>query len=424
MHLTLFSATTLLCTLAAVDVSSAEKIRRTSQHRSVPNVASRAVAAEQALFSQRVGMIDNIKAAMQASIRTSWEQGTAAGGVLEYDEPKYSVFADNPFQNNGHVPVAPLQFALSAVVRQAADGRLSQVIGDGLDAASLDGASAGPAVLLGSFADKPARQSYWKTAAEKQLNYILTQVPHTDNGAFSQRADSKQFWADGVYMGPPFLAYYGAVTNNSTLLQLAYDNIRLYREVLLIPNATSTGPLWAHLYDDDKKAWQDKGIWGTGNGWAGLGIIHVAATIEKSKFKDDFKNQTADLAAWAKEIIDGTFANVNKTSGLIPDYIDGSGSSQPGFGDASASAAIVTVAYRAAKMWPEGSGSPVTFGSNYTDAAAKIRDAVFSNVNDLGVLSPYVDPLSWSAIGLLSTEGQSFGLMMFAAWRDWLGLNI
>lgn len=80
----------------------------------------------------------------------SWEQGTAAGGVLEYDEPKYSVFADNPFQNNGHVPVAPLQFALSAVVRQASDGRLSQVIGDGLDAASLDGASAGPAVLLGT----------------------------------------------------------------------------------------------------------------------------------------------------------------------------------------------------------------------------------------------------------------------------------
>ena len=63
-------------------------------------------------------------------------------------------------------------------------------------------------------------------------------------------------------MGPPFLACYGAVNKNQSLLQLAYDNCRLYREALLIDGPT--GPLWAHIYDDDTKSWVDKGIWGTG----------------------------------------------------------------------------------------------------------------------------------------------------------------
>lgn len=37
----------------------------------------------------------------------------------------------------------------SAVVRQSADGRLSQVINDALDGAALDGASSGSVVVLG-----------------------------------------------------------------------------------------------------------------------------------------------------------------------------------------------------------------------------------------------------------------------------------
>jgi len=63
-------------------------------------------------------------------------------------------------------------------------------------------------------------------------------------------------------MGPPFLAYYGALRNNQSLLQLAYDNCRLYRDALLIDGPT--GPLWAHIYDDDTQSWVDMGIWGTG----------------------------------------------------------------------------------------------------------------------------------------------------------------
>lgn len=68
--------------------------------------------------------------------------------------------------------------------------------------------------------------------------------------------------ADGVFMGPPFLAFYGAVTHNKTLLLSAYTNCKLYRQALRLKGPT--GYLWGHIYDDDNKVWIDKGIWGTG----------------------------------------------------------------------------------------------------------------------------------------------------------------
>ncbi|KZT18415.1 Six-hairpin glycosidase [Neolentinus lepideus HHB14362 ss-1] len=354
-------------------------------------------------------IVGAIKTAMQASIRTSWEQGTAAGAIIEVDDPQYSVFANKPFEYNGVLPVSALQFALSAAVRQTADGRLSQNINDAEDGAALDGASAGSAVLLGSFTHTD-NATFWANSAERELDFILNKVPRTSTGAFSHRVDTKQYWADAVYMGPPFLAYYGAVTNNQTLLQLAYDNCRLYRDALLLDGPT--GPLWAHIYDDGNKTWIDKGLWGTGNAWAATGMIRVAATIDKSGFGSEMKNQTDNLVAWVKEILDGEFAALTSEN-LVPDYVVGGAT----FGDCSSSAALSSVAYRGAKLWPD------VFGLNYTVAADKIRQAVVSGVTDLGLLSPVVDPLNWGQVGILSTEGQAFGLMMLSAWKDLLGFE-
>ena len=41
--------------------------------------------------------------------------------------------------------------------------------------------------------------------------------------------------------------------------------------------------------------------------------------------------------------------------------------------------------------------------------AGKVRDAVFNGIDELGLIYPYVDPLHWDKVGVLSTEGQSFG---------------
>ncbi|EJC98921.1 uncharacterized protein FOMMEDRAFT_170730 [Fomitiporia mediterranea MF3/22] len=360
------------------------------------------------LFNSKARLADAIKGAMFGSIRTSWEQGTAAAGVLEIENPEYSVFAENPFSVKG-LPVGALRLALSAAVRQGPDGRLSQNINDGLDGAALDGASAGPFTLLGAMTE-PSRAKYFQNATDRQLNYLLNIAPKTKTGAISMRNDSRAYWDDGVFMAPPFLAYYGAVTKKQELLQMAFDNVRLYRDALLIDGPT--GKLWGHIFSEDDGTWWDKGIWATGNAWAALGIIRVQSTIMKSAFADDMKNQTDQLQSWVKEILDGTFAAIGDDN-LIPNYID----SNSTFGDCASSAALASVAYRAAVI------DPKTFGWNYTKAANRLTKAVLDGVDELGIISPYVNPLSWNEIGILSTEGQSFALMMIAAWREWLNSN-
>ena len=95
---------------------------------------------------------------------------------------------------------------------------------------------------------------------------------------------------------------------------------------------------------------------------------------------------------------------------LLPNYLDSNNT----FGDAASSAALASVAYRAAVI------NPAVFGSNYTEVAGRLANAVLNGVDDLGVISPYVDPLVWDQIGPLSTEGQAFALMLIAAMREWL----
>ena len=61
--------------------------------------------------------------------------------------------------------------------------------------------------------------------------------------------------SDFVYMVPPFLAYYGVLTQNATLLQLAYDQCRLYRQYLVDDDAGGiaaiTGTTGAAIADAD-----------------------------------------------------------------------------------------------------------------------------------------------------------------------------
>lgn len=60
-------------------------------------------------------------------------------------------------------------------------------------------------------------------------------------------------------MAPPFIAYYGVLTNNESLVTEAYTQCKLYRQYLL---DTSTGGLWRHIVMGDTGT--DPGHWATG----------------------------------------------------------------------------------------------------------------------------------------------------------------
>ena len=59
-------------------------------------------------------------------------------------------------------------------------------------------------------------------------------------------------------MVPPFLAYYGVMTQNQSLVAEAYNQIKLYRSYLLDPDA---GNLWRHIELGTRV---DDGHWSTG----------------------------------------------------------------------------------------------------------------------------------------------------------------
>jgi rhamnogalacturonyl hydrolase YesR len=65
--------------------------------------------------------------------------------------------------------------------------------------------------------------------------------------------------SDFVYMVPPFLAYYGVVSKNRTLLVAAHDQIKLYRNYLRDSQANG---LWKHVLLGTSG--NDEGHWSTG----------------------------------------------------------------------------------------------------------------------------------------------------------------
>ena len=85
----------------------------------------------------------------------------------------------------------------------------------------------------------------------------------------------------------------------------------------------------------------------TGNAWAAKGMLQVAAAIERSHYKSSMAPQLTDLKNWVQEILDGVFPSL-RSDGLLPNYLYVNST----FGDASGSAALAAVAYRAKKLWP------------------------------------------------------------------------
>jgi rhamnogalacturonyl hydrolase YesR len=61
-------------------------------------------------------------------------------------------------------------------------------------------------------------------------------------------------------MVPPFLAYYGVLTNNRSLVEESYNQIKLYRNYLRDANANN---LWKHIVMGASGT--DAGHWSTGN---------------------------------------------------------------------------------------------------------------------------------------------------------------
>ena len=112
-----------------------------------------------------------------------------------------------------------------------------------------------------------------------------------------------QLWSDFIYMAPPFIAYYGALESGSrgkSLLQTAYEQVKLYREVLFDQDVG----LWRHIALGQGT---DPTHWATGNAWAVAGMLRVLATIQRSSAVESMTLQQIDLVCWVRETLNGVW---------------------------------------------------------------------------------------------------------------------
>ncbi len=108
-------------------------------------------------------------------------------------------------------------------------------------------------------------------------------------------------------MAPPFIAYYGAITGNKSLMTQGYTQISLYRDQLRDQLSSPGGAaLWEHIV---MGSGNDSGHWSTGNGWAAAGMLRVHGTMANSQFSgdSDVKSMMGDLKNWVDEIFNGMY---------------------------------------------------------------------------------------------------------------------
>ncbi|KAI0641706.1 Six-hairpin glycosidase-like protein [Trametes meyenii] len=386
--------------------------------------------------------LSGVKARLAEGATHSWEIGTRAQALIEFDTPSYSVLNNSALPPPQGSPPSSLDEVISiaqGVVqnRTKANVQGAQPLVDAGGGAAGDPPSIGVAVLLANWTG--SGDEYGAAAAD-QLAFILEKVPKTDDGAISHRTEQVQLWSDFVYMVPPFLAYYGVLTKNQSLVQQAYDQCRLYRKYLVDDDA---GGMWKHILLGTNT---DSGHWSTGNGWAAAGMLRVLGTIQHSQYAKSMKNQAKDLTNWVAEIHNGIYPHL-RTNSLFGNYADDSAA----FDDASSTAILASTVYRlallsgihthlplaeqcrkalstpASSTASSSSSSSVSASSSSTTATAPASSASSTTApstlahftSDMW-LTPVVNPNQFGIEGSRSPEGQAFVVEMYAAWRDWV----
>lgn len=368
--------------------------------------------------------INVISARMAESALKSWELGTRAQAILELNATAYSVFSNNPLPPPAAVP-EELSGPLQPFFDIARDIVREQNVTDGPqplmpDGSAADPAANGPCILLANWtsAENDSGNDFGG-AARRQLEYLLSDaVPKTADGAISHRVNEVQLWNDFVYMVPPFLAYYGALTSNRTLLAQAYDQVRLYREYL---RDEKTG-MWRHVMLGSSG--NDENFWTTGNGWAAAGMLRVHATIQNSEYAGNFKKEQKNLQKWIDEVHNSIYKHLDDT-GIFPNYAGQPADAPNNFYDTSGTALVAYSVYRACTHLGQCGNIPFAeasrqalFASNGTEGSSD-SFAGFTHFTPEGWLTPVVNPHSYRAQGEKSGEGQAFVVMLHAAYNEW-----
>lgn len=198
---------------------------------------------------------NKVKLALLSMQRHSWEQGVAMQAFWEAEDTQTAC-----------------ALAKEAVYRSMDDGRAATL---GVFDAVTDSCSVGEVLL---WAARKTGDKELEEGAYKLLQWALVKAPRNREGVVYHLIDKKEFWADSMYMLPPFLAAAGYYKE-------AVVNIEGYWKALFDQEAC----LMCHIWDDERKICVRKKHWGVGNGWVLAGMARVIALLPKEMYREKDK---------------------------------------------------------------------------------------------------------------------------------------
>jgi hypothetical protein len=350
----------------------------------------------------------NITGAKQQAEKLSthdWEIGTAGEALLELLTPKKAVFSSNPFPR-GNIPwdFFTMDDPLVYVFNSARMWENKTIVRNNYSV--TDPAALGvSAVMIGK------QWFTWTAAAKRQKDYLIINATRYENGAISHRLEVPELWSDAMFMFPPFLAYYGVETKDLELIKESVRQIELYRDVLLVKEGSRKG-LWRHVVGPSEKA--DDGAWSTGNGWVAYGLARVRATVAGwPKSRKEMQTEITALDGYINEILDAAMRTDDDSSGLLRNYLGDSS----WFAETAGTTLLAAAAYRTGMFMQE----PTAERDTLLRWADRKRQAVIQHIDMDGVARPAVHSLKHDQrepFEGINPEGESFLLLLGAAWRD------
>jgi rhamnogalacturonyl hydrolase YesR len=303
-------------------------------------------------------LVAKVRAAALSMQRKSWEQGVLAQAFFEEGD--------------------------DALVVQMARASLICPNDNGLVAA-LGGAPVDPLMLgeslwrAAQLSDEPAL----RRAADSMLDFTLHRAPRAGDGTIFHTG--RTIWSDSFHTSPPFLAFAGHPAE-------AIRQIDGHWKRLWSPQRK----LLAHIWNEDRQAFDDPSAWGGGNGWAAAALTRVIRALPADAGAGKLR-----LAAMERQLIDGCLAH-QRSDGLFHNVVDDEGT----FVETDLGQMLAFSIYESVRGgWLPG---------DYLPAADRMRFAARAKVDGDGFVRGVAGAPTFASPGV-SPEGQAFFLMMEAA---------
>jgi len=303
-------------------------------------------------------VVAKVRAAALAMQRKSWEQGVLAQAFVELGD--------------------------QAMVREMACASLMRRNRDGL--AAGDGGSPVDPLMVGEALWQAAAGSgdpALREAADTMLEYTLKKAPRAADGTIYHFPG--RIWSDSFHTSPPFLALAGHP--DEALQQIEGHWRRLWNpETKLV----------AHIWNEEKKTFDDAKAWGSGNGWAAAALARVIRV-----WPADRSEEKARLVAMTRAVLDGCIAHL-RPDGLFHDVVNDPTS----FVETNLGQMLAFTIYEGVRAgW---------LPNEYLAPADRMRVAARAKVDANGFVQDVCGAPDFKHAGV-SPEGQAFFLMMEAA---------